>query len=52
MAVFPVRFPVPITASVGTGMGGPWIGGSRRKSAPRYGMPRASATDASSIRSR
>ena len=52
MAVFPVRFPVPITASVGTGSGVPSIGGSRRKSAPRYGMPLASATDASSIRSR
>ena len=44
MAVFPVRLPVPITASVGTGSGGPSIGGSSRKSAPRYGRPRASVT--------
>jgi hypothetical protein len=52
IAVFPVRFPVPITASVGTDTGGPRSGGSRRKSGPAYGTPATSATAASSIRSR
>ena len=43
-AVFPTRFPRPITASEGvpTGSSG---GGSKRKSAPRYGSPSASARE-------
>ncbi len=34
IAVFPVRFPVPMTASVGTVNGEPSDGGSNRKSGP------------------
>ena len=53
IAVLPVRFPVPNTESVGTPSGaGDAGGGSNRKSAPTYGVPLASATAATSIRSR
>ena len=47
----PTRFPLPITAIVAVGSGAPVTGGSRRKSGPRYGSPRASVTAASSMRS-
>ena len=45
-AVFPTRLPVPITASDGSANGSN-AGGSKRKSAPTYGTPAASALDAS-----
>ncbi len=50
-AVFPTRFPVPITASDGNGTACSG-GGSNRKSAPAYGSPSASARDAHRKRSR
>src|SRR5579884_1922835 len=49
-AVFPTRFPVPITEIDGRSKGSS-RGGSKRKSAPTYGSPAASARDAHSIRS-
>ena len=49
-AVFPTRLPVPITAIDGSSNG--WnVGGSKRKSAPTYGMPSARKRDASASRS-
>ncbi len=50
-AVFPIRLPRPITASDGVSTGSN-DGGSKRKSAPTYGSPSASARDAQSSRSR
>ena len=47
--VFPTRLPVPITASDGSANGSNG-GGSKRKSAPTYGTPAASALDASAKR--
>ena len=49
-AVFPTRFPVPITAIDGSS-NGVSSGGSNRKSAPMYGNPSASARDAQRMRS-
>ena len=48
-AVLPTRLPVPKTESEGSGNGSR-AGGSKRKSAPTYGTPHASARDASSSR--
>src|SRR3954468_20226393 len=50
-AVFPTRLPVPITARDGSGNDS-YSGGSKRKSAPTYGNPSASARLAHSIRAR
>ena len=49
-AVFPTRLPVPITAIDGSSNGSN-TGGSKRKSAPTYGSPAASAREAQRIRS-
>ena len=49
-AVFPTRFPVPITASAGSPIGSD-RGGSKRKSGPSYGTPSASTRLASASRS-
>ena len=51
-AVFAMRFPVPITATVGVSSHGSVTGGSNRKSGPMYGRPETSATETSSIRAR
>ncbi len=47
-AVFPIRLPRPITASDGVSTGSN-AGGSKRKSAPTYGSPSASAREAQSM---